>query len=84
MKTLRTLSVVVCLMWSVAALGQQKESVDLIVTGGIVVTMDGARAIYQDGSVAIRGDSVVAAGPPKVSSPSSPEEKYTPMPSVAA
>jgi 5-methylthioadenosine/S-adenosylhomocysteine deaminase len=63
MKTLRTLSVVVCLMWSVAALGQQKESVDLIVTGGIVVTMDGARAIYQDGSVAIRGDSIVAAGP---------------------
>jgi 5-methylthioadenosine/S-adenosylhomocysteine deaminase len=63
MKTLRTLSVVVCLMCSVAALGQQKESVDLIVSGGIVVTMDGARAIYQDGSVAIRGDSIVAAGP---------------------
>jgi 5-methylthioadenosine/S-adenosylhomocysteine deaminase len=63
MKTLRTLSVAVCLMWSVAALGQQKESVDLIVTGGIVVTMNGARAVYQDGSVAIRGDSIVAAGP---------------------
>jgi 5-methylthioadenosine/S-adenosylhomocysteine deaminase len=63
MKTLRTLSVAVCLMWSVAALGQQKESVDLIVTGGIVATMDGACAIYQDGSVAIRGDSIVAAGP---------------------
>ncbi len=62
MKTLRTLSVVVCLMWSVAALGQQKESVDLIVSGGIVVTMDGARAIYQDGSVAIRGDSIAAVG----------------------
>jgi len=63
MKTLRTLSVAVCLMWSVAALGQQKESADLIVTGGIVVTMNGARAVYQDGSVAIRGDSIVAAGP---------------------
>jgi 5-methylthioadenosine/S-adenosylhomocysteine deaminase len=62
MKTLRTLSVVVCLMWSVAALGQQKEAVDLIVSGGIVVTMDGARAIYQDGSVAIRGDSIAAVG----------------------
>ena len=62
METLRTLSVVVCLMWSVAALGQQKESVDLIVSGGIVVTMDGARAIYQDGSVAIRGDSIAAVG----------------------
>src|SRR3954454_23176691 len=63
MKTLRTLSVAVCLMWSVAALGQQKESVDLIVSGGIVVTMNGARAVYQDGSVAIREDSIVAAGP---------------------
>jgi 5-methylthioadenosine/S-adenosylhomocysteine deaminase len=49
-------------VWSVAALGQQKESVDLIVSGGIVVTMDGARAIYQDGSVAIRGDSIAAVG----------------------
>jgi len=63
MRTLRNLSVVVSLVWSVAALGQQKESVDLIVSGGIMVTMDGGRAIYQDGSVAIRGDSIVAAGP---------------------
>src|SRR3954464_10831667 len=62
MKTLRTLRLVVCLMWSVAALGQQKESVDLIVSGGIVVAMDGARAIYQDGSVAIRRDSIAAVG----------------------
>jgi 5-methylthioadenosine/S-adenosylhomocysteine deaminase len=63
MKMLRRLSVVVCLIWSVAAFGQQKESVDLIVSGGLLVTMDGARAIYQDGSVAIRGDSIVAAAP---------------------
>jgi 5-methylthioadenosine/S-adenosylhomocysteine deaminase len=48
---------------SVAALGQQKEAADLVVTGGIVVTMDGARHIYQDGSVAIRGDSIIAVGP---------------------
>lgn len=44
-----------------AAIAQQK--VDLIVSGGIVVTMDGGRAIYQDGSVAVRGDSIVAVGP---------------------
>ena len=44
-----------------AALAQQ--NVDLIVSGGIVVTMNGARAIYQDGSVAVRGDSIVAVGP---------------------
>lgn len=41
----------------------QQQSADLIVSGGIVVTMDGARAIYKDGSVAVRGDSVVAVGP---------------------
>ena len=47
---------------SAAAFAQSKEDVDLIVTNGIVVTMDGARAIYQDGSVAVRGDSIVAVG----------------------
>src|ERR1700752_1181033 len=45
------------------AFAQAKQSVDLIVTHGIVVTMNGARTIYQDGSVAIRGDSIVAVGP---------------------
>ena len=43
------------------AFGQQ--NVDLIVSHGIVVTMDGARAIYQEGAVAVRGDSIVAVGP---------------------
>jgi 5-methylthioadenosine/S-adenosylhomocysteine deaminase len=43
--------------------GQGKQQVDLIVSGGIVVTMDGSRAIYQDGSVAVRGDSIVGVGP---------------------
>ena len=41
----------------------QQQNADLIVTHGIVVTMDGKRAIYQDGAVAIRGDSIVAVGP---------------------
>ena len=45
-----------------AVVAQEKQPVDLIVTHGIVVTMDGARAIYQDGSVAVRGDSIVAVG----------------------
>ena len=42
--------------------GQDRQSVDMVISGGIVVTMDGARAIYQDGSVAVRGDSIVAVG----------------------
>jgi len=41
----------------------QKQNVDLIVRGGIVVTMDSSRSIHQDGSVAVRGDSIVAVGP---------------------
>ena len=45
------------------AIAQEKQSVDLIVSGGIVLTMDSARAIYQDGSVAVLGDSIVAVGP---------------------
>jgi 5-methylthioadenosine/S-adenosylhomocysteine deaminase len=45
------------------ALAQAKQSVDMIVSGGIVVTMDGARTIYRDGSVAVRGDEIVAVGP---------------------
>jgi len=48
---------------SLLAFAQAKQSVDLIVTHGIVVTMNGARTLYQDGSVAIRGDSIVAVGP---------------------
>ena len=45
------------------AVAQEKQNVDLIVSGGIVVTMDSTRAIYQDGSAAVRGDSIVAVGP---------------------
>src|SRR5581483_2104212 len=41
----------------------QQQEVDLLVSRGIVVTMDGGRAIYQDGAVAVRGDSIVAVGP---------------------
>src|SRR6266404_2622594 len=41
----------------------KKEKVDLIVTGGTVVTMDGARAIYNDGAVVVKGDTIVAVGP---------------------
>jgi 5-methylthioadenosine/S-adenosylhomocysteine deaminase len=39
------------------------QPVDLIVSGGLIVTMDGKRNVYDDGSLAIKGDSIVAAGP---------------------
>jgi 5-methylthioadenosine/S-adenosylhomocysteine deaminase len=44
-----------------AAQGSRK-TVDLLVTGGLVVTMNPSRTIYNDGAVAIKGDSVVAVG----------------------
>ena len=40
-----------------------KEKVDLIVTGGTFVTMDGPRTIYDDGAVVVKGDTIVAVGP---------------------
>src|SRR5258705_2425528 len=39
------------------------QKVDLIVTHGLLVTMNGARNIYDDGAVAIKGDAIVAVGP---------------------
>lgn len=40
-----------------------REPVDLLVTGGAVITMDPARRILDDGAVAIAGDRIVAVGP---------------------
>src|SRR5579864_674388 len=57
--------VLLCLLLALSLMSsaQERRDVDLIVSGGIVVTMDGVRAIYQDGAVAVRGDSIVAVGP---------------------
>ena len=55
--------VALLVLTSAGAVAQGNEPVDLIVRGGIVVSMDGARAVYRDGSVAVRGDSIVAVGP---------------------
>ena len=42
---------------------QAKQPADLIITGGLVVSMNPARTIYQDASVAIKNDSILAIGP---------------------
>jgi 5-methylthioadenosine/S-adenosylhomocysteine deaminase len=55
-------------LWSQTA----KERVDLMITGGMVVTMDGPRSIYDDGVVAVTGDTMIAVGPR-----SEIEAKYT-------
>jgi 5-methylthioadenosine/S-adenosylhomocysteine deaminase len=44
---------------------QDKQKVDLVITGGLVVTMDGPRTIYDEGAVAVKGDTIMAVGPRK-------------------
>lgn len=39
-----------------------KATADIILTGGIVVTMDEARRIIENGAVAIKGDQIIAVG----------------------
>ena len=46
-----------------AARGAAPEPVDWIVSGKFVVTMDAGRRVIQHGSVAIRGERIVAVGP---------------------
>jgi len=38
------------------------STVDILVSGGTVVTMDGARRVIEDGSIAVRGGRIVAVG----------------------
>lgn len=40
-----------------------QQPVDLIISGGTVVTMDKGRAIYNDGAIAVVGDAIAAIGP---------------------
>jgi 5-methylthioadenosine/S-adenosylhomocysteine deaminase len=52
------------LSFSLFLYGQStKERADTIVTGGIVVTMDSDRHIYEDGAIVVKGDTIIAAGP---------------------
>ena len=39
-----------------------QQGVDLLITGGTVITMDSTRRVIEDGAVAIRGDRIVAVG----------------------
>ena len=49
-----------------------KQPADLLITGGMVATMDSTRSIYDDGAVAVTGDTIIAVGPR-----SEIEAKYT-------
>ncbi len=40
-----------------------KEKVDLLITGGTVLTMDSTRLIINDGALAVKSDTIAALGP---------------------
>jgi 5-methylthioadenosine/S-adenosylhomocysteine deaminase len=39
-----------------------REQVDILITGGTVITMDSTRRVLEDGAIAITGDRIVAVG----------------------
>jgi 5-methylthioadenosine/S-adenosylhomocysteine deaminase len=41
----------------------KKEAADLVVSGATIVTMDGARHVYEGGALAVKGEEIVAVGP---------------------
>src|SRR6266850_355080 len=41
----------------------KKEKVDLLVSGGTIVTIDGQNRILEDGAIAVKGDAILALGP---------------------
>ena len=40
-----------------------KDKVDLLISGGTILTMDGTHRIVENGAIAIRGDRIVEVGP---------------------
>src|ERR1700675_1352028 len=50
------------ILFAVFLPAQTEQKVALIVTGGMVVTMDGPRSIYDDGALAVKGDVLAAIG----------------------
>jgi 5-methylthioadenosine/S-adenosylhomocysteine deaminase len=61
-KALLMLTAIVLVGMAAAAQNPPRQ-VSLIVTGGIVVTVDAARNVYSPGAIAIDGASIVAVGP---------------------
>src|SRR6201991_5204294 len=45
------------------AVAQERRSVDLLVLGGTIVTMDQTRRIIDDGGIAVANGRIVAIGP---------------------
>lgn len=63
-RALNAILAVVCVVATLifSSVACAKEKVDLIVTGGTVVTMDAHHRVIENGAVALRGDAIVAVG----------------------
>jgi 5-methylthioadenosine/S-adenosylhomocysteine deaminase len=59
----RTIFCLISLLSACLASAQTKQKADLLVTNGIVLTMDGTRSIIHNGAIAVSGDTIVAVGP---------------------
>jgi 5-methylthioadenosine/S-adenosylhomocysteine deaminase len=59
----RTILCLIFLLSACLANAQSKQKADLLVTNGIVLTMDGTRSVINNGAIAISGDTLVAVGP---------------------
>jgi len=61
------LTIAICILAASAAtvyaqVPKEAVSVDLLITGGTIVTMDGDRRIIENGEIAMRGDTIVGVG----------------------
>jgi 5-methylthioadenosine/S-adenosylhomocysteine deaminase len=62
MKTLKILLVALFLLTVPQSIFSQKKSIDLIVSGGTVVTMDAEKRLIENGAVAVAKGEIVAVG----------------------
>jgi 5-methylthioadenosine/S-adenosylhomocysteine deaminase len=58
----RVLLLVVLFLGGSLSAQEKKKPADLMITNGIVITMDESRTVYDNGAVVAQGDSIVAVG----------------------
>src|SRR6185295_17964825 len=56
-------ALILTIMFSNATSQTRRQSVDLLILGGTIVTMDQTRRVIEDGGIAITGGRIVAIGP---------------------